>query len=123
MGVLKKKRRKIICGGEKFLWYVINGDRDYWERVALNDWETAFLHIISEDKSLVLTIPINAPKPYAVSKGRIFQGKPSSGRWERYLLPFEIPKIITPRIVSQIIEWASGDGFDVSQSYGGDLMY
>ena len=123
MGVLKKHRRVITVGGQKFLWYVINSDRDYWMRVELNDWETAFLHIVSDDKSLVLTIPVSAPKPYAVSKGRIFQGKQTSGRWERYFLPFELPKIITPRIVAQIIEWAAGDGSDVSQSYGGDLMY
>lgn len=123
MGVKKKNRRKIICGRQKFLWYVINSDRDHWMRVELNDRETAFLHIVSEDKSLVLTVPVSAPKPYAVSKGRIFQGKQTSGRWERYLLPFELPKSITPRTVAQIIEWAAGDGCDVSQSYGGDLMY
>lgn len=123
MGVLKKHRRIITVNGEKFLWYVINSDRDYWMRVELNDWETAFLHIVSEDKALVLTVPISTPKPYVVSKGRIFQGKPTSGRWERYYLPFELPKIITPKTVAEIIEWAVNDGSSISQNYGGDLMY
>lgn len=106
MAVAKKHRRKIVCGGETYIWYVLNGDRDYWERVSLNDWETPFLHIVSEDKALILTIPLNAPTPYAVSKGRRFQGKPTSGFWERYLLSFAIPHVITPKIVAKIISWA-----------------
>ena len=122
MGVLKKHRRIIMVGGQKFLWYV-GSVRDYWERGEPNDWETAFLHIFSEDKSIVLTVPVGAPKPYAVSEGRIFQGKQRSGCWERYLLPFELPCIITPKTVAQLIEWAVNDGSDISQNYGGDLKY
>ncbi len=123
MGVRKKCRRKIVCGGKEYVWYVLAGDRDYWERVSLNDWDTAFLHIVSEDKALVLTIPLNAPKPYAVSKGRIFQSKPSSGCWERYLLPFRIPRAVTPRFVADVIKWATDSGGAVSRDWGGDLQY
>ena len=125
MGVLKKARRKIICGGKSYVWYVLTGDRDYWERVSSDDWNTAFLHIISEDKSLVLTIPLSAPTPYAVSKGQVFQGRPSSGRWERYLLPFEVPKIVTPRFVAEVIGWAADDGGDgaIPQNWGEKLRY
>ena len=111
--VRAKGRRKISVLGRHYVWYVLSGenDRDYWERVSSNDWGTPFLHIISEDKRLILTIPLNAPTPYAVSKGRKFQGKPTSGCWERYTLPFDIPESITPRFVSEVIEWAvSGDG-------------
>lgn len=117
MGVRKKSRRKITCGGQNYVWYVLTGDRDYWERVASNNWETPFLHIISEDKSLVLTIPLTAPKPYAVSKGRIFQGNRTSGCWERYLLPFDMPKSVTPGFVAEIIEWATNGENAVSVSY------
>lgn len=118
MSVRKKNRRKIVCGGENYVWYVLTGDRDYWERVLDNDWETPFLHIISDNKSLILTIPLNAPKPYAVSKGRIFQGKPASGCWERYFLPFPLPKAVTPKIVSDIIEWATEGEGAVKTEYG-----
>lgn len=111
MAVRTKKRRKIVCGGKSYVWYVLAGDRDYWERVSSNNWETPFLHIISEDKTLILTIPTDAPKPYAVSKGRVFQGKPASGCWKRYLLPFALPKSVTPGFVAEVIEWAvSGSG-------------
>ncbi len=126
MGVRRKSRRKIVCGGKEYVWYVLADDRDYWERVSLNDWNTAFLHIVSEDKALVLTIPLNAPKPYVVSKGRIFQGKPASGHWGRYLLPFGIPRAVTPRFVANVIKWASasdGSGGAVSQDWGGELQY
>lgn len=112
-----------MCGGREYVWYVLTGDRDYWERVFSNDWESAFLHIVSADKSLVLTIPLSAPKPYAVSKGRIFQGKPSSGRWERYLLPFGIPRAVTPRFVAEVIKWATDSGDTVPQNWGGELQY
>lgn len=123
MAVRKKSRRKIVCGGRLYVWYVLAGDRDYWERVYTSNWDTAFLHIISEDKSLVLTIPLSAPTPYAVSKGRVFQGEPSSGRWERYPLPFDIPKAVTPRFVAEVIEWASGGNGAVPQNWGGRLRY
>lgn len=111
--VRAKGRRKISVLGGNYVWYVISGeyDCDYWERVSSNNWGTPFLHIISEDKRLILTIPLNAPTPYAVSKGREFQGKPTSGCWERYIMPFELPESVTPRFVAEIIDWAvSGDG-------------
>lgn len=104
--VRKKNRRKIVYGGKSYVWYILADDRDYWEHYNNGFWVTPFLHIISEDKTLILTIPLDAPKPYAVSKGRRFQGKPTSGCWERYFLPFELPEAITPKTVSDIIAWA-----------------
>ena len=123
--VRTKGRRKIAVQGRRYVWYVLSGDcdRDYWERVSSNDWGTPFLHIISEDKRLILTIPLNAPTPYAVSKGREFQGKPTSGCWERYIMPFELPESITPRFVAEIIEWAvSGDGA-VKTEYSAEFRF
>lgn len=119
-----KKRRKIVCGGKNYVWYVLaSEDRNYWDHLDLIEsggrWETPFLHIISEDKKLILTIPLNAPKPYAVSKGAVFQGKPTSGRWERYLMPFELPESVTPRFVSEVIEWAEGYGEAPEVEYDG----
>lgn len=123
MGVRKKHRRRITLRGKKYVWYILAGDRDYWERVELNDWETAFLHIVSEDKSLILSIPLAAPRPYAVSKGSIFQGRKTSGCWERYAMPFDIPKAVTPRFVAEVIDWAENGSGGVSEDYGGDLLY
>ena len=109
------------------MWFILAGDRDYWQHVEIIDqggvWETPFLHIISEDKTLILTIPLNAPKPYAVSKGRVFQGKPTSGRWERYLLPFELPEAITPKTVAALIDWAERGGEAIETEYGGDIRF
>lgn len=119
-----KKRRKIVCGGKNYVWYVLaSEDRNYWDHLDLFEsggrWETPFLHIISEDKKLILTIPLNAPKPYAVSKGAVFQGKQTSGRWERYLMPLELPGSVTPHFVAEIIGWASSDGNAVMTEYDG----
>lgn len=112
--VKTKGRRRIAVQDRRYVWYVLGADcdrsGDYWERVWTNNWGTTFLHIISEDKRLILTLPLNAPTPYAVSKGREFQCKPTSGCWERYILPFDIPESITPRFVAEVIKWAvSGD--------------
>ncbi len=120
--VRTKKRRRIVCGGRNYVWYVIadGDDYDYWERVYINNWEMPFLHIISEDKRLILTLPLKPPKPYAVSKGREFQGKPTSGCWERYPLPFELPESVTPRFVAKVIEWAVG-GENSVNGYGAEF--
>lgn len=127
MAVRKKSRRKIVCGGKNYVWYVLAGDRDYWMRVAEGGsgwaWETPFLHIISEDKTLILTIPLNAPKPYAVSKGRVFQGSKTSGCWERYFLPFSLPDAITPKTVAEIINWAERGEDAVKTEYGGEVLF
>lgn len=117
--VRKKNRRKITCGGRNYVWYVLGGDGDYWD----NNRETPFLHIISEDKTLVLAIPLDAPIPYAVSEGRLFQGKPKSGCWERYLLPFKLPEAITPKVAADIINWAENGEGAVKVEYGGEFRY
>lgn len=96
MGVLKKNRRTIICDNKKYIWYVAEDC----------DSSNILLNIISEDKSLVLTYTLY--ENYIVSKGRIFQGNKTSGRWERYLLPISSP-VITPKFVSEIITWANGE--------------
>ncbi len=123
--VRTKGRRKIAVQGRRYVWYVLSGDcdRDYWERVSSNDWGTPFLHIISEDKRLILTIPLNAPTPYVVSKGREFQGKPTSGCWERYILPFDIPESVTPRFVAEVIEWAISGNGAVKKEYSAEFRF
>lgn len=108
--VRKKSRRKIVRGGKSYVWYIL-------------EVETLFLHIISEDKTLILTIPLNAPRAYAVSKGRAFQGGRTSGCWERYFLPFSLPKAITPKIVGDIIDWAEHGEPPVKTEYGGDIRF
>ncbi len=74
--------RKISVLGRNYFWYVLSGEYD---------WSTPFLHIVSEDKQLILAIPLNAPKPYALSKGREFQSKPTGGSEKRYFLPLNLP--------------------------------
>lgn len=65
------------------------------------------LHIASTDKQLILACPIDSEQPYLISKGKIFQNQPANGVWNRYVLPFEIPEIITPSFVAATITWAT----------------
>ena len=37
----------------------------------------------------------------------MFQDKQTAGYWERYLLSFCIPEIITPQFISEVILWAT----------------
>ena len=96
MGVATKRRRKINVDGNQYVWYVAPDDDSAYN----------VLNIVSEDKSYVLAVPLQAPTDYIISKGRVFQGKKTNGTWERYKLPISVPDTITPGFVAQIIKWA-----------------
>ena len=109
MGIQKKSRRSINVDNNSYVWYVSpDADSPY-----------DLLHIASEDKNVILSVPLNVETDYVISKGRYFQGKKTSGRWERYLLPMTVDKEITPALVSAVIRWAvDGDGA-VTVNWGG----
>ncbi len=92
MAVRKKGRRKIVCGGENYVWYV---SKDH-------DSPLILLHICSEDKRLVLVYPVSSN--YIVSTGRVFKGE-ESHFWRRFFLPVESTECITPGFVRKLIEW------------------
>lgn len=41
--------------------------------------------------------------------GNEFQKRKTSGRWKQYICQVEIPEIITPKIIEDIIKWAEED--------------
>ncbi len=97
MSVRTKGRRKIIVNEKKYVWYVkLDSESPYH-----------VLNIISEDKKLIISCPLETNTPYVISKGMVFQGKPTDGYWGRYLLPFCVPQIITPQFVADVIRWAT----------------
>lgn len=123
MGVAKKGKRKLIYKDKVFFWWVGN-DEDFEGK--------AMLHVVSEDKNIVLLYNIEDRTTPVISQGRVFQGRKSSGRWERYFYPkpfvseiIETPCIdqvsktcrryvdpkrpiisVTPRFVSELVAWA-----------------
>lgn len=98
MAVRKKGRRKITYKNKEYIWYV---KEDYYSIYYV-------LNVISCDKSLIMSVPLKTVTPYAISKGRIFQGQ-KNVNWNRYIMPFEVPEIITPRFMSLLIRWATED--------------
>lgn len=97
MSIRTRKRRKIVVDDKLYVWYIEQDcDSIYY-----------LLNIISNDKELILSVPLKTGMPYIVSKGRIFQNTKTSGRWERYKLPNAIPDTITPKTVSEIIRWST----------------
>lgn len=63
----------------------------------------------SSTEHLILACPIDSETPYIISKGKVFQNKNTNGIWNRYLLPFDIPEIVTPSFVAKVITWAIQD--------------
>jgi len=97
MGINKKGKRKICVENKVYIWYV-NEDHD-------SPYYT--LNIFSEDKSLIVSCPLKTETAYLISKGSAFQNQKTSGVWNRYLLPFLVPDIITPVFVAEIISWST----------------
>jgi len=90
--VRTKGRRKITVDQKEYVWYIKPGyDNPY-----------LLLHMISADKTLVLIVPIDMEHPFVVQIQK-------SGRYVRYVPPFEIPKSITPDTVARLIRWAESD--------------
>lgn len=108
MAVRKKGRRKITYKNKEYIWYV------------KEDYDSIYyvLNVVSHDKSLIMSIPLKTVTPYVISKGRIFQGQ-KNVNWSRYILPFEVPEIITPRFTSLLIRWATEESDAVRVSWNG----
>lgn len=100
MGIAKKGKRKILYQGKEYLW---------WVREDEDCLDAPWLTIASPDRSLVLSYRVEGGDFFVVSKGKIFQGEETSGKWEYYWYPFEKrtpPLVITPGFVRELIAWA-----------------
>lgn len=97
MAVRTTGRRNLVYQGKDYVWYVKEDDDFCGNRV---------LHIISQDKTLILACPLEEERPSLISKGRIFQGTAQDGIWHHYKLPHPLPDPITPKVVTAVIEWA-----------------
>lgn len=109
MGVMTRGRRKIIVNDRCYVWYI---ELDYGSVYHV-------LNIVSIDKSLIISCPLKTKKPYIISKGNTFQNQKTDGVWNRYLLPFHVPEIVTPEFVSKVILWSIQDGNAARISWNG----
>ena len=106
MGVNRKGRRRIVYKNKPFVWWVGKNKEDE---------DKIWLNIVSEDKNIVLAYRVGEGDFFVVSKGRCFQGKKTSGCWERYWYPMkEPPMVVTPEFVCEMIAWAV-DGKDAKK--------
>lgn len=100
MGISKKGKRTITYQDKKYVWWVRE------EEECCNE---TWLTVASEDKSLILSYRVGECDFFVISKGRVFQGRETSGRWERYWYPFQDrtpPMVITPGFVRELLAWA-----------------
>lgn len=112
MSVRKRGRRKISCNNETYIWYI---ELDY-------DSPFHILNIVSEDKSLIIACPLNMKIAYVISKGKRFQNNKTNGRWKRYSLPFQVPEIITPKFVSELILWSTQGSNAIKIQWDGERI-
>lgn len=112
MGVSKKGRRQITYKDREYVWYV---EED-------GDYPCYCLNIVSDDKHLIISLPLGLDEKYVISKGKRFQNNKTSGCWERFEYPFELPEIITPKIVADIIDWAEYDIEAVKIDFNGKIF-
>ena len=97
MAVLGKGRRKLRYKEMEFLWWV-GADGDQCNEIYLN--------IVSEDKRVILSYRVGIGFG-GISKGRMFEGHSTSGKWEVYDIPDKEPlRIVTPGDVRKIVRWA-----------------
>ena len=109
MSVSSKGKRKINVCNKNYIWNVaLDDDSGYYT-----------LNIVSDDKYLVISCPLQIKTEYVISKGRIFQGKETNGCWNRYFLPFHIPEIITPKFVEQLIVWSTQNTSAIKVNWNG----
>ncbi|MDE7300415.1 MAG: hypothetical protein K2N94_16585 [Lachnospiraceae bacterium] len=100
MGISKKGKRTITYRDKKYVWWVREED-EYWDE--------PWLTVASTDKSLILSCRVGACNSFVSSKGRVFQGKETSGKWEYYRYPFDNQTpltVITPGFVQKLLAWA-----------------
>lgn len=100
MAISKKGKRTVLYQGKEYLWWV-REDGDYCD--------APWLTVASPDKSLILSYRVEGGDFFVVSKGRMFQGKETSGKWEYYWYPFgkrTPPLVITPGFVRELVAWA-----------------
>lgn len=113
MAVRTLKRRKIKCDGIDYVWYVKEDD----------DYPCYILHVVSDNKQLILSYPLDGNVSYVISKGAIFQNYGSDGCWARYLYPAPFPCAVTPKLVSELIRWAVYGKDAVRTQWDGKEIY
>ncbi|WP_020616418.1 hypothetical protein [Paenibacillus daejeonensis] len=102
MGVSSKGRREISHRNRLYYWYV---EPDYDDEGIIK------VHIISEDKKFIVSYEVGQysvknQSPYIVIIGQEFEGLPKNYTgYRRVLTPNWIDAIITPKLVSEIIDW------------------
>ena len=102
MGIAKKCQRKIIVRNRQFFWCV---------RHDIEDEDRLHLIIKSDCKKFTVSYMFGEKdssrvRKFIINKGKEFKGLDNLGHfWERFIVPEWEDKIITPSLVSQIIEW------------------
>ncbi|WP_256337953.1 hypothetical protein [Paenibacillus sp. 276b] len=119
MGVRKKYKRKIVRSNRLFYWYV---------EPDIDDEGIIKLHIVSEDKKLIVTYEVgqhsvkNKP-PHIVIIGEEFEGWTTEYiGYRRVLTPKWSDEIIMPKLIGEIIDWCLLIDKEIIVNWKGELL-
>ncbi len=116
MGVSKKGKRKIIVNNRVFYWDIGESD-DYYGMYHIN--------IVSEDKKFIVSYMLDQEclkEPYIIVKGKEFKSYNVGGCWKRFSSPKWDCKVVTPKIVAEIIQWCFNEEKTYMVDYKGNYI-
>ena len=124
MSVAKKEKRKIVRDNRTFYWLVKKNGEVHPDLPEL--------YIISDDKKFIvsyllcqkgLTDSNEIKNSYITVVGKEFKGLDNLGhRYERFIAPKWYGDIITPSIVSEIIDWCFIKEEVIPVDYNGEIL-
>ena len=103
MGVLKKRRAKLVADGRLYLWWVC------WDPDGYDHPLDMLLRVVSDDKHFAVTYRLGQaaarPLPFVVVQGLEFPHA-EGGCWRRVVCPrWSDDAKITPRFVRRLVDW------------------
>lgn len=120
MATAEKKRRKIIVGERRFLWYVAE-DVDGFPPTV--DGNLYALNIVSEDKRFIVRYHLgqsDSERRHITVIGPEFGNRTNPGCWRRYLCPhWSSDRGVAPAMVREIIEWCLGTRLRTAVDHAG----
>ena|SRR5688572_14582848 len=101
MGLLKKRRAKLVVDGRLYLWWVCQDDGYSYPNVLLR--------VVSDDKHFAVDYSLGQAavrqRPFVAVQGREFP-RVEGGCWRRVVCPrWSDDATITPRFVRRLVDW------------------
>jgi hypothetical protein len=107
MGISRKRKRRIVVGGQEYLWYVAEDDEHPFLPCSPS------ITVATADRQFLVRFPLGQPADYAhlvVLGPRFRSASGLGGPWRRFRCPrFDEGTAVTPSMVEALIAWCETD--------------